>query len=424
MKYESVEAIETVLQKHVAQVSKTSGDNQSLNRMWPLLEALNNPHKNLKVIHVAGTSGKTSTCYYLSALLYSSGFKIGTTVSPHIDSITERIQINGAPITKSEFCRYFSEFYSLVYGIVELISYFELMVAFELWVFVQENIDYAVLETGMGGLLDATNVVERQDKVAVITTIGYDHMHVLGDTLSQIASQKAGIIHNKNHVFIHGQSEDIMREIQARVQNVDATLHVESTKDDITAYSDSNLADYQKINLSLAYSVCRFIASRDGFSIAPRFVNPVIVPARMEIVSLLNGKTIIMDGAHNPQKMKAFVSSFQEMYPGKKVTVLLSLKVGKDSQETITELHPIIDTYLLTSFNTSQDLPAVAIDPALLKKQIQTTALGKKIHIYDDTKQAVDDLIQTKNDTIKVVTGSFYLIGQVRAYLKSISMIQ
>jgi len=424
MKYKSIKAIEAVLQKHVAQVSRTSGDNQSLNRMWPLLEVLDNPHEKLNVIHVAGTSGKTSTCYYVTALLSSSGFKVGTTVSPHIDSITERIQIDGAPITEADFCRYFSRFYSLVENVAERISYFELMVAFELWVFVQETVDYAVIETGMGGLLDATNVVTRQDKVAVITTIGYDHMHILGNTLSQIASQKAGIIHNKNHVFVHKQSENIMKEIQARAHTVEATIHVEKTQIEIPFLVTSDLASYQKINLSLAYSTCQYISSRDGFSLASEFTAPVIVPARMEIVKLLNGNTLVTDGAHNPQKMKAFVSSFQKMYPNKKATVLLSLKEGKDFAETIVEMHSITDSYLLTSFSTSQDLPATAINPELLKKHIESANQEANIHIHTDLKMAVDSMLQTDNNSIKVVTGSFYLIGQVRAYLKSISMLQ
>ena len=193
------------LQKYVPAVARYSGDDMTLDRMWPLLSAVGNPHKKLKTIHIAGTSGKTSTSYYIAALLKASGQRTGMTVSPHVDSITERLQIDGSPVSDDLFCSYLSEFLDLITDVDPQPSYFELMIAFVLWVFARENLDYVVLETGMGGLFDGTNVVTRSDKICVITDIGLDHTQILGNNVEQIAAQKAGIIHKGNHVFTYKQ---------------------------------------------------------------------------------------------------------------------------------------------------------------------------------------------------------------------------
>jgi dihydrofolate synthase/folylpolyglutamate synthase len=410
MEFNTLQDVTDALQKHVLIVSKTAGYNQSLDRMWPVLERVGSPHKRLKTIHVAGTSGKTSTCYYITALLHDSGMKTGTTVSPHVDSITERVQINGQPIADELFCKYFTEFYSIVESSVQKVSYFELLVIFELWVFMREGVDYAVIETGMGGLLDATNVLTRDDKVAVVTAIGYDHMHVLGNTLSEIAYQKAGIIHENNHVFYADQSDEISTVLEKRIHDKNAHPHI--CKHD--AMNESlQLPEFQKKNWLITSKVVQYVAERDNFYLADSNPTHILVPARMEQVFLEDGTLLIMDGAHNEQKMHAFVESYQKRFSGKKAAILLALKKGKEYESVLRNLEPIAASFIFTTFNTSQDLPATSQDPKTLHSYTSKhTAVESTV--VRDLKEAYVKLLESPAD-IKIATGSFYMLGQLRA---------
>ena len=182
---------------YVSQTPRMTGDDLKLERVMKLMDVLGNPQDKLPVIHIAGTSGKTSTGYYMAALLKAGGKKAGLTISPHIDSVNERVQIGGSPLPEAEFCSELGNFLEIIRGAGQSPSYFELLYAFALWVFVRRGVDYAVVETGLGGLLDATNVTGRADKVCIITDIGFDHEYVLGSGLAQIAAQKIGIVHDQ-----------------------------------------------------------------------------------------------------------------------------------------------------------------------------------------------------------------------------------
>ena len=420
MKLSSIADAVAELQKYIPQVATYSGDDMTLDRMWPLLDAVGNPQEKLKIIHVAGTSGKTSTSYYISMILASSGKKVGLTVSPHIDSITERIQIDNEPLNEDTFCLELGIFLGLITNILPKPSYFELLVAFIYWEFERQGVDYAVIETGMGGLLDGTNVAVRPDKVCVITDIGYDHMHILGNSLPEIASQKAGIIHDQNVAFMYEQSEEIMKEIIDRTIEKNAKINPLKYKEllAINYTPIETLPEFQKRNLLLSQQVCSYIARRDEFKLNknydPRLVR---VPARMETVTLNDNTIIIMDGAHNGQKMHSFVESFKALYPNQKAIVMLALKKGKEYKEVIDEIYPIIETIILTTFNTSQDLPAVSQDTNKIKTYCMTKNI--KVKIIDNHVEATQYLLNQKNG-IKIITGSFYLIGQVREHIQDV----
>jgi len=309
MKISSISQAEDVLQKYVPNVKSYNGDDMSLDRMWPLLEAVGNPHEKLRAIHLAGTSGKTSTAYYIAALLGTSGKKIGLTVSPHVDSITERVQINGKPITDKAFCEDFGKFIDLIKEVSINPSYFELMIVFVLWEFEKQGVDYAVIETGLGGLFDSTNVLTAPNKVCVITDIGIDHTNILGSTLSEITEQKAGIIHDDNAVYMYQQSAEIMGQIHQRLKQKHAKLQIIDNQ--IKPQFAKNLQfgilpKFQRRNWSLAQVVAEAIAKRDKFTITSE-INPltVVVPGRMEHSSLPDDSILIMDGSHNKQKMTA-----------------------------------------------------------------------------------------------------------------------
>lgn len=405
----SLEQAEKVLQRYVPNVSKLTGDSLSPERMFILLDLLGNPEDKLKVIHIAGTSGKTSTAYFISSILTESGQKVGLTVSPHVDSVTERIQINSCPISDKEFCAYLSRFLEIISPAGNHFSYFEIIIAFAFWVFAEEKVDYAVVETGLGGLLDSTNVTKKPDKICVITDIGYDHMQILGNTISEIAEQKAGIIQEHNEVFTYEHSNEVMEQIKNRVSQTDAKLNIVS---DINLQDVDNLPAFQKRNFGIARQVCEFVTSRDNIELnnSLNTIN-LVVPGRMDTNTLPNGSLLIMDGAHNGQKVGAFSSSFRLKYRNKKAIVMLALKTGKEYKEVIDELKDITESFILTTFNTSQDLPAVSQDPKTLK--VYCDQIGIKAEVINDQKQAYDRLIESDRG-IKLVIGSFYLLGQIR----------
>jgi dihydrofolate synthase/folylpolyglutamate synthase len=371
------------------------------------MELLGNPHDRLKVIHIAGTSGKTSTAYYLAALLTVSGMKVGLTVSPHVDSVRERVQINGLPLSEAEFCMELGAFLEIVKQAGQQPTYFELLYAFALWVFDRQKVDYAVVETGMGGTHDATNVARREDKLCVITDIGLDHTHLLGETVAQIAEQKAGIIHAGNHVIMYEQSPEVMDVINKRVDNHEASIQVieQPTKKETL---------YQYRNWYLAERAYKYLCSRDELTNLTKQVleetQQIQVPARMEVIQK-ESKTIVMDGAHNAQKMTAFVESFQAQYPTRKAVVLMALKEGKEYEELVNIMAPIAAKVITTTFETTQDLPVVSMDPAVIAQAFEQT--GVPSQNVPNQHQALQTLVEAP-EQIAIITGSFYLLSQIR----------
>jgi dihydrofolate synthase/folylpolyglutamate synthase len=416
---QSLRGAEIALRPYVPLVAQLTGGNTTLARIKPLMTLLGNPERRLRIIHVAGTSGKTSTSYFIAGMLRATDCKIGLTVSPHVDKISERVQINGAPISDKEFCSELTIFLELVRQAAEPPSYFELLYAFSLWVFERQNVDYAVIETGMGGLYDATNVAMRPDKVCVITDIGYDHMHVLGHTLPEIALQKIGIMHPGNVGFTYQQSPEIMNVFASYAKQQSANLQVVYEDAERASYTRvDSLPLYQQRNWLLARRVYEYIARRDNLllisSEALAATQSIKVPARMEIVSI-GDKQLIMDGAHNEQKMTAFVASFQHQFPGVRPAVLIALKTGKEYQAVSPLLARLASTIIVTTFDTSQDLPAQSIDPMVLAQALRTAG-ADNVQVIPDLRQAYESLMQTPPNTV-IITGSFYLLSQLRSEL-------
>ena len=409
---------ELALRPYVPLVAQFTGGNTTLERIEPLMKLIGNPEERLRIIHVAGTSGKTSTSYYIAGLMRASGCTIGLTVSPHVDRLSERVQVDGQPLSDIELCSELDIFLRLVQTADQPPSYFELLYAFSLWVFDRRGVDYAVIETGMGGLYDATNVAKRADKVCVITDIGYDHMHVLGNTLPKIAAQKIGIVHDQNVAITHRQADEIMRVFADWTEQHSSSLVVLDQAAEQMAFRDSmeHMPAYQRRNWLLAYNTYKYVCARDLLVLASREAvvetQSIQVPARMEIVPR-RGKTLVMDGAHNEQKMQAFVSSFQQRFPGIRPAVLVALKTGKEYQAVSPILSQLTDTIIVTTFDTSQDLPALSMDTEVFASSLMEAGI-QSVTIVPDHRLAYDTLMQTQQDTC-VITGSFYLLSQLRS---------
>lgn len=399
MNLTSFTEVEQVLKPYVRRAHAAGFADITTEQTRRLAEAVGRPHEKLKVIHVAGTSGKTSTCYGIRALLEAACCQTGLTVSPHMVSIAERVQVGGAPLGEAAFCRYFSEFIGEVEASGLRPSYFELMIVFALWVFDRERVDYAVLETGLGGLHDSTNICRRADKVCVITDIGLDHTHVLGATLPEIAAQKAGIIAPANHVLMYRQTPEVMRVIE-RVTQQQATL------EQLVA---PEVADFRERNYQLAEQACRFVLGRDGREFTGMSAGDIAVPGRLQ--RLRRGDTtIIVDGAHNAQKAQALVATLAREYPGERFAVVLAMKQGKEYPPVIRLLAGSASRAVVTRFRGEQDTAQGAIDPGVLRREF--AAQGVAAIVAEDLVGAIDLLAQAGEPKI-LVTGSLYAAGEV-----------
>lgn len=387
----------------------------TLDRIRELMAFLGNPQDRLRIVHVAGTSGKTSTSYYVSSLLEQSGATVGLTVSPHVNEVNERVQINHTPLPEAEFCKALDTFLHEVQASGVTPSYFELMVAFAYWQFARMGVDYAVIEVGLGGLHDGTNVISREDKVCIITDIGFDHVNVLGNTLREIATQKAGIILKHNHVFMHQQSSDVMSVVHEKCRQENAELEIIGLEQ---TSAPEFLPLFQKRNFTLAARAVQYVLKRDGFAVLTAdqlaAAAKVYIPGRME-VHHVNGKVVIFDGAHNPQKMSALVSSIQTAYPDREVAALVAFVQARPDrwQSTLDELvslshHVVVSSYAMVPADSlKQSEPVADVADYLRKKQSVT------LSVEPDLKEACDALL-LQPEPVLLVTGSLYLLSDAR----------
>ncbi len=403
-----------VLARYVPK-SRSMSAPYTLERMQMLMAALGNPQNDLKVIHVAGTSGKTSTSYYVAAMLKAAGRRTGLTVSPHIDEVNERLQIDLEPLDEKAYCKVLSEFVGLVEATGLKPTYFELLVALAYWYFARQKVDYAVIEVGLGGLLDGTNVVERADKICVITDIGLDHTSVLGKTLPEITSQKAGIIHPHNVVFCYQQSAEVMDVIREVSRQQQGELHeVRLPSADMLP---ANLPLYQQRNWYLATHVFNYVLAQDKLTPVNakdlQNTTKIRIPARMEIVQR-GGKTLVIDGAHNGQKLAALGASLDALYGNQKVAVVFNLvqSSGIRLRTSLKSLTSFADHLIITTFETQQDFLRQSMNPRKIVEACK--ALGfSEIEIITEPAAAYRALLK-RPEPIHVVTGSFYLLNHIR----------
>lgn len=383
----------------------------TLMRIKTFMKLIGSPQHAYKVIHVAGTSGKTSTAYYIAAYLTAAGKKVGLTASPHIDCINERVQVDMVPTPEADFCNAFGEFLDIVIASKVKLTYFEVLVAFAYWYYARIGAEYVVMEVGLGGLLDATNVISQEDKICVITDIGLDHTNILGKTVGEIASQKGGIITHRNTVFMYSQQpkvNEVLIEIalqqQARLKLIDANM----------ISRDDSLPLYQQRNRYLSQQVFEYIRHHNSWPAIDEanVINPYI-PARMETITFKD-KIIIMDGAHNEQKIAALVESVRARYPGKRVAVLASFVKSQNSRSkaALYELLPLTNNLILTSFGGPVDGPKASVAPNRLAEYCHDKGFNEW-RIVHDPEEALSVLLEQPEE-ILLITGSFYLMNHIR----------
>lgn len=413
-KITNLDQAQTIIDSYL---SKPPKGNYRLVRIKKLMHFLGDPQEKIKTIHIAGTSGKTSTSYYVAALLHSAGYKTGLTVSPHVNKISERAQIDFFPLDDGEYCDLLGKFLDIIKPTGIKPSKFELLIAFAYWVFEKKSVDYAVVEVGLGGLLDGTNVIKNPQKICVITDIGIDHTKLLGNTISEIAAQKAGIIQKNNSVFMYRQSPQVMKQVKNACLNNKADL-ILANNHYASQQILSGMPHFQKRNLNLAVEAVNYAIARDfnkKLSINDiENAKLITIPGRME-VKTYQGKTIILDGSHNVQKISNLVKSVEQNYGDRQIALMVSF--GNSEKQNIQNkfnlLKMVSDKIILTKFDEGQDEIRLSIPPDKLKKYAQKSGFNNIITEpdYEKAFQLLNDLLD--KNKIGLITGSFYLAAVI-----------
>jgi dihydrofolate synthase/folylpolyglutamate synthase len=391
--------------------------NYTLGRVTSLLTALGNPQDKTRVVHIAGTSGKTSTSYFVRGLLEASGQRTGLTVSPHIESIAERVQVGGAALSDEDLVNLVRRFVALVERTELRPTYFEVLTALAYTAFAELNVDYSVIETGLGGLLDATNTVTRSDKVCVISDIGMDHTEILGTTLPEIAAQKGGIIQPGNHVLLIEQDELVVSTIRRIAEKQGANLQLVTP---MARTAPAGLPGFQRRNWALAEAAYDFVADRDGLTpreaiadLRPPMLQP---PGRMEHWTF-RGRELLLDGAHNPQKVSALLRSLNEDGIDQACILANFIRAPQEKLvDVLRSLQPLASHLIVPEFTGSQDLPKPSFSAqatAALARELGYPSV-EAVPVLGD---ALDCLLAWPEGHL-VVTGSLYLVGSVRTMLR------
>lgn len=379
-----------------------------------ILETLGSPQNQIPAIHIAGTSGKGSTAYYATSLLNRAGYTTGTLVSPHIASVAERSLINGQSLPEQEYLHYFQAFANL-YIIHNLhLSYFEFLTIFSFWLFKKIDVNYIIIEVGIGGRLDTTNVISRSPTVRVITDIGLDHTELLGNTLTEITQEKAGIIHQNDLVVMNRQTPDVEVVVQQQTDAQHAQLLITSPIiDDFLKI----LPDFQQRNWTLAYRAVEKRLALDKKPPLPKEVLKksihITIPGRLE-KRIINGVNIIFDVAHNPQKIRALIDSLRKLYPDKKPIFVVAF--GQNKHSSLAESLAIIDGLAqlayATTFSANYGKNHRNVPPETIQHLMKSA-----VEIEYNTDKALAKAIKKARqlDTYVVVTGSFYLVSEFAA---------
>ena len=367
-----------------------------LSNIRSLLEKLGDPHKSLKFIHVAGTNGKGSCCAMLSSVLQEQGYKVGMYTSPHLVDFTERIKINNKNISKKDIVRIMK----MINPLLEAHTFFEVVTALAFRYFHDKDVDFVVAEVGMGGRLDATNVIT--PLVSVITNVTLEHTDHLGDTIEKIAFEKAGII-KKGVPTVTAASGAALGVIKDVCKKRSSKLHVARVNRNVR----TNLkGSFQIINASTCLDAVKIL--RDlGFEISQSAVtkglSKVVWPARMEFIY----RNVLLDCAHNPAAIKLLAKEIEKLKYRKLILVTGILK-DKDKEQMVKSLNPLVDYFILAKPDISR-----ASNPEDIAKFVR-----KDYTIVYDVGEAVSLARRmAKKDDLVLITGSCYTVGEAMEYL-------
>ena len=410
------------------------------------LSYLGNPDENMKIIHVAGTNGKGSVCKYIQSVLLTASYSVGTFTSPHLVKINERFCVDGKPITDGLFCEIFVETLRRIteYGDTEYFpTYFEYLFFMAMLLYDVYPVDYLVMETGLGGRLDATNAVA-SPLLCVITEIGYDHMQYLGDTLEKIAGEKAGII-KKNvpvvifdkrpettEVLLNKALENEARAVVVKKENIE---NVKLCSDDMgnkfIAFSYNSLYDkyvdlklsteakYQTENASVAVAALEILRDK-GADISELDIRDGILSAKWEGRMEEVRPGVYVDGAHNTDGISAFIESVSDISCEGKKMLLFSMVDDKQYKSIIKEILKcrLFDSINVAVLETARSVSMAELKGAFEDAKDELGIIGLPIKYYSNVRDAVTDIItMRKSGDVVFAAGSLYLVGQIKSII-------
>jgi len=399
-----------------------------LTQVERILEAIGNPHKELQVIHIGGTNGKGSTAAMMASILQHEGYRVGLYTSPHLIDFTERIRINGQEIEKKEVTELTSWMIERVNvaKITDPFTFFDFTTAMAFLYFSRKTVDVAIVEVGLGGRLDSTNVVD--PLLSMITNVSRDHEDVLGKSLFKIAGEKAGIIKRERPVITAATQPGVLRLFSRVCQKKEAPLYrvgkefrsIGSETSDFTYEGlhrklwnlQLNLRGlHQIVNATTALGACE-IVEQLGYPVSTRAMveglRSVEWPGRFELVA--SSPRVILDGAHNPAGAIALRESLKEEFPYKRLILLIGILKDKDFRTILRTLSPLADHIILSKPHLDRAAPVSLLEKALKEN-------GKTVEAIEDLEEAIKrGLSLTGEEDLLCITGSLYMVGEAKAY--------
>ena len=392
-----------------------------LSRITNLLNILGNPENSFKKIHIAGTNGKGATTEITSAILIEKGYKVGRFVSPYILRFNERIVVNKKEISDEALLRLANYLYPIVEKYNndhdDIVPFFEVVTVLGFLYFKEENVDIACIECGLGGLLDATNVINAE--CSIIPSVGYDHMKTLGNTLEEIAYHKLGIVKNNNHLIsavdksLYNQFKTYCDKKNATFTYIDPnSIKVESNLSytkfiyNGETYTLNLIGKFEAINASLAIEAAKYIDPSIDSKIINKTLSNIFWPGRLEIIN--QKPLIILDGGHNISAINTVVDSLKEINDNKYIVLYTALS-DKESDKVINKLKDIANKFVITSLNDPR-----AKDPNILMDEVGE--FSKELII--DEFEAFDSIYNNlKNDDNLLIIGSLHFVSSLRNYI-------
>lgn len=386
---------------------KYNEGNFNLDRVRNFLHFWKVDYSNIEFAHVAGSKGKGSVCHMIAGYLWKKNEKAGLYTSPHILDVRERIQINGAKISERLFGLYMGEVKKIFdeHGSFDL-TYFEILTAIALKFFVDENVKYAVMETGLGGRLDATNIIS--SKVAVLTRVEEEHTDILGDDLEQIIDEKLGITKGDVPLVIGEQSEDAENILRRKLKWRKGVYFVGTAGD-----KGGGTVDIRERNAAAASKALEVLAGAVDKKVFSDVVADFYVPGRFDVREI-DGKVIVFDMAHTPASIGALVDSLKASFPGRRVDFLVSVLRDKKVAEILRILSEVTDKIVFTT------LPFLERSVGETEFERVKVPFRGEIIFKPDCKEAFFDLLSHgKKEDVLVVTGSHFLVGEILRMLES-----
>ena len=395
-----------------------------LNSTESMLERLNNPHRRLRCIHVGGTNGKGSTAAILSSILTRHGFRVGLYTSPHLVRFTERFRINDEEVPMSAILPIVEQVRSVI-NEIEPPTFFEVVTSLGLTYFAKEEVDWAVIEVGMGGRLDATNVI--RPLAAVITNVSYDHQEFLGTTLAAIAREKAGIIKDEIPVVTGARQPLVQGILKATCfrhgaplyclgsdfkvrRNPDGTFQYQGIRRRWPSLNVGLRGGHQFQNTALALACLEVLEQDHALALNETSVQEglekVHWPARLEV--LQEKPLVILDGAHNPQGAETLRDALKHSFKYKKLHLVLGIMADKDIKGILRRLLPLAETAIFTQPRYTR-----AADPEELKRLARPYL--RKHYVINDPAAAIEQAKQLADpDDAICIAGSLYFAGEVK----------